>query len=129
MLCAGTTSGERCGGDYKLTAYEIEHDSSHEYLGCFPDSRFRVLTDQEPYFTGHMTNEVSRVLSHVIHVGVESLPRADPTRHMSYGMRLGLFSLRYPTCLAPFIPPHELSSRRSTFRRCVFLTAARMGTP
>ena len=32
MLCAGTTSGEHCGGFYKMLAYEIT-----AYQGCYPE--------------------------------------------------------------------------------------------
>ncbi|CAN0522868.1 unnamed protein product, partial [Scytosiphon promiscuus] len=46
MPWAGTTSGELCGGEFKMSAYEIEHehdeaavddDATPGYVGCYKD--------------------------------------------------------------------------------------------
>ncbi|CAM9274851.1 unnamed protein product [Laminaria digitata] len=80
FLCAGTTSGEFCGGRNKLTAYEIAEEvaptpapllivaptpapteevvpSGPEYIGCYEDGRVRAMNAEGKYTNGAMTNE------------------------------------------------------------------------
>ncbi|CAN0526645.1 unnamed protein product [Scytosiphon promiscuus] len=68
MPCAGTTSGELCGGEFKMSAYEIEHEHDETaidattpgYVGCYKDdASSRALNEEGKYVPGDMTNEVS----------------------------------------------------------------------
>lgn len=60
MLCAGTTTGERCGGYYKISAYEIDsHVFSPGYIGCYADTPYWSIDAGEKYVSVNMTNEVS----------------------------------------------------------------------
>ena len=61
MRCAGTMSGEYCGGRYAMTAYEIQHQVpvAPNYIGCFEDGLERAMNEAGKHVTRDMTNEVS----------------------------------------------------------------------
>ena len=60
MLCAGTTSGELCGADFKMSTYEIKHDVTIPgSIGCYKDASDRAMNAEEKHEPGDMTNEVS----------------------------------------------------------------------
>ena len=59
MLCAGTLTGEYCGGRDKITAYEIDQPVISEYIGCYADSPVRAMNAEGKYVTDDMTNEVT----------------------------------------------------------------------
>lgn len=62
MLCAGTTTGEHCGGYSKMSAYVIEDDLvvGPGYIGCYEDDKdARAMDAEGKYVAKDMTNEVS----------------------------------------------------------------------
>ena len=60
-MCAGTTSDEYCGGNDKISAYEIESvEGGPEYIGCYGDAIASAMDGEEIYVeSSAMTNEVS----------------------------------------------------------------------
>lgn len=67
-LCAGSTRGELCGGEFKMSAYEIKHEDDEAttttyhsgYVGCYQDEpSARAMNEEGEYVPGDMTNEVS----------------------------------------------------------------------
>lgn len=58
MPCAGTSSGEYCGGWDKITAYEIKKPVNSKYVGCYADEPIRAMDAEGVHSTGDMTNEV-----------------------------------------------------------------------
>lgn len=77
MLCGGTTTGELCGGDFKMSAYEMEHDDYSGYMGCYKDGSERAMNAEGKYAPGDMTNQVSLAGSKTLHIHVHFL--ASPT--------------------------------------------------
>ena len=65
MLCEGTTTDERCGGWYKMTAYVINTQVTEGYIGCYADTPYWAIDAEEDPFKGNMTNEVSGPLPRV----------------------------------------------------------------
>lgn len=68
MPCAGTTSGEICGGEFKMSAYQIKLEDDEaaidaatpRYVGCYKDdSSSRAMDEEGKFAPGKMTNEVS----------------------------------------------------------------------
>eukprot|EP00904_Undaria_pinnatifida_P008999 jgi/Undpi1/5229/HiC_scaffold_2.g00511.m1 len=59
-LCAGTTSDEYCGGNDKITAYEIESvEGEPKYIGCYGDATASAMDGEEIYAeSSAMTNEL-----------------------------------------------------------------------
>lgn len=57
MDCAGTTTGEKCGGFDRMSAYKISASSG--YVGCYADmKRNRAMPAEGLYSSPSMTNEV-----------------------------------------------------------------------
>lgn len=66
-LCADSASGELCGGEFKMSAYEIRREDDEatttpyhsRYVGCYKDEPFpRAMDEEGKYAPGDMTNEV-----------------------------------------------------------------------
>lgn len=61
MDCAGSTTGEKCGGYLRISAYEMiddpDPDPSH-YVGCYADMRNRAMPAAGRYTSASMTNMV-----------------------------------------------------------------------
>lgn len=59
MDCAGTSTGEKCGGFDRMSAYKIDASASSGYVGCYADmKRNRAMPAAGLYFSSSMTNEV-----------------------------------------------------------------------
>lgn len=140
MPCAGTVSGEYCGGWDKITAYKIKKYVFPQYIGCYADAPARAMDAEGMHVTGAMTNEVSvrrntRCLPCSRRLSCVLLLQSNQRRTVASSFHRHTRGFLF-TCVPPAAPDNNSwwilinpLMYIILLRRCAYRTARAKGTP